>query len=191
VTLRATKGTAGSDRVELIWPDNTIQNQWLQITVKADTNTGLAAPDVFYFGNLMGDATYNGVVTGSDVSNIKATVSTSATLASPTDLNRNATITGSDVSLAKLSVGASLPMITALATAPAVAEPATSQATPQARRPSIGRTPGVPAIRLAKRRPSIQYAIPMTLPKAFVQKSIKPQRIWDRALADRAAVLLD
>ena len=51
VTVRAGAGTGGSDRVELTWPDNTIHNQWLQVTVLADANTGLATPDVFYFGS--------------------------------------------------------------------------------------------------------------------------------------------
>jgi len=40
--------------VTLIWADNTIQKQWLEVTVLATVNTGLAAPDVFYFGNAMG-----------------------------------------------------------------------------------------------------------------------------------------
>ena len=40
VSVRVGAGTGGSDRVELIWPDNTIHNQWLQVTVLADANTG-------------------------------------------------------------------------------------------------------------------------------------------------------
>jgi hypothetical protein len=39
----------------LIWPDGAIRNQWLQVTVLADDVTGLAAPDVFYFGNAVGE----------------------------------------------------------------------------------------------------------------------------------------
>src|SRR5258706_11646842 len=33
-----------SDRVELIWADNAIQNAWLQVTVLADVATGLTLP---------------------------------------------------------------------------------------------------------------------------------------------------
>ena len=45
----------GADRVTLIWPDNAIQKQWLQVTVLATADTGLAAADVFYFGNAIGE----------------------------------------------------------------------------------------------------------------------------------------
>ena len=49
----------------LIWNDNNLDNvvdaneavakQWLEVTVLATTNTGLAANDVFYFGNAVGE----------------------------------------------------------------------------------------------------------------------------------------
>ena len=62
VLLRPGEGDGGSDRIEITWPDGAIKNTWLQVTVKGndarggyDTNTGLAASDVFYFGNLVGD----------------------------------------------------------------------------------------------------------------------------------------
>ena len=52
ITVRAGAGTGGSDRVTLIWNDNNLDgvvdaneavaNQWLQVTVKATANTGLA-----------------------------------------------------------------------------------------------------------------------------------------------------
>ena len=55
-------------RVTMTWPDNTIQNQWLQVTVKADpATTGLVADDVFYYGNLIGEATGDGKVDAVDV----------------------------------------------------------------------------------------------------------------------------
>jgi len=66
VTVRAGAGTSGSDRVTLIWNDNNldavadaneaIAKQWLEVTVLATANTGLAADDVFYFGNAIGDS---------------------------------------------------------------------------------------------------------------------------------------
>ena len=55
VTVRAGAGAGGSDRVTIIWPDNAIERQWLRVTVKATGNTGLATPDVFYFGNAIGE----------------------------------------------------------------------------------------------------------------------------------------
>ncbi len=63
VVVRQGAGAAGSDRVEVIWPDGAIRNTWLQVTVKGndsaggfDANTGLAASEVFYFGNIVGDS---------------------------------------------------------------------------------------------------------------------------------------
>jgi len=59
-------GAGGSHRVAIIWPDHAIQDTWLQVTVLANQDTGLAGPDVFYFGNLRGDADGNGFVDGLD-----------------------------------------------------------------------------------------------------------------------------
>ena len=56
VLVRQGKGAGNSDRVTITWDDNVIQNEWLQVTVLADANTGLSAPDVFYFGNAIGES---------------------------------------------------------------------------------------------------------------------------------------
>ena len=42
-------------RVTLVWDDGAIRNRWLRVTVLPTDRTGLATPDVFYFGNLAGD----------------------------------------------------------------------------------------------------------------------------------------
>jgi len=55
VSVREDAGTGGSDRVTLIWEDQAIHNQWLQVTVKATPATGLDEADVFYFGNAIGE----------------------------------------------------------------------------------------------------------------------------------------
>ncbi len=55
IAVRPGAGEAGSDRITLLWPDRAIQKQWLQVTVGATVGTGLAAPDVFYFGNAVGE----------------------------------------------------------------------------------------------------------------------------------------
>ena len=49
-------GMSGADRIEITWPNNAIQNAWLQVTMKADANTGLPADDVFYFGTAVGES---------------------------------------------------------------------------------------------------------------------------------------
>ena len=56
ITVRPGAGANGSDRVTILWDNNAIQNEWLQVTVKANTSTtGLSTPDVFYFGNAIGE----------------------------------------------------------------------------------------------------------------------------------------
>jgi hypothetical protein len=61
VTVRAGAGVGGSDRVTIVWPDGAIVNTWLRVTVLANSNTALAAPDVHYWGNAIGET---GSVTG-------------------------------------------------------------------------------------------------------------------------------
>jgi len=55
VDVRQGQGVGGSDRVTIVFDDNVIQNEWLQVTVLAD-NLGLAQDDVFYFGNAIGES---------------------------------------------------------------------------------------------------------------------------------------
>ena len=52
---QARHGVGGSGRVTITWADGAIRNEWLQVTVNPTAVTGLTAPDVFYFGNLVGD----------------------------------------------------------------------------------------------------------------------------------------
>ena len=56
ITVRPGAGQDGADRITLIWADNAIRNSWLQVTVLATDATGLAANDVFYFGNAVGES---------------------------------------------------------------------------------------------------------------------------------------
>ena len=39
------------------WPDNAIANRWLRVTVKANDQTGLSVPEVYYLGHLLGEMT--------------------------------------------------------------------------------------------------------------------------------------
>jgi hypothetical protein len=69
VAVRAGAGVKGSHRVTLTWPDGALRNAWLQVTLLATANTGLASPDVFYFGNAVGESgnsTLNAQVTPAD-----------------------------------------------------------------------------------------------------------------------------
>jgi len=56
ITVRPHAGDNDSDRVTIVWNDDAIQSQWLQVTVLATENTGLAEPDVFCFGNAIGES---------------------------------------------------------------------------------------------------------------------------------------
>ena len=67
--IRPGAGVEGTTRIEFTWADRAIRNEWLQVTVKADANTGLSAADVFYFGNAVGesgDSAADAVVSSAD-----------------------------------------------------------------------------------------------------------------------------
>jgi len=66
ISIRTGAGASGEDRVTLIWPDNTIQDEWLQISILNTPATGLPAPDIFYFGSAIGE-------TGNDPSHAMVT----------------------------------------------------------------------------------------------------------------------
>src|SRR5947208_1143220 len=103
--VRAGAGVGGSDRVEITWADNAIAHvRWLQVKVLANANTNLAAADVFYFGDAIGDT--NGgnsthvFVNGSDESNIRANSTSSADVTNIYDMNRDGVVDSTDESIA-------------------------------------------------------------------------------------------
>ncbi len=55
-------GTGGSTRIKIEFPDQTFRNTWLRVTVLANSRTGLASNDVFYFGNAVGDTGVGNIV---------------------------------------------------------------------------------------------------------------------------------
>ena len=62
-------GVSGYDGVALIWADGAIVDRWVEVTVLSTANgggLGLAADDVFYFANLVGDCDGDGEVGSSD-----------------------------------------------------------------------------------------------------------------------------
>src|SRR5262249_15825436 len=69
ISVRAGAGVGGSDRIEIVWNNNAIQKQWLQVVMKTDaadggTGTGLTQlagytagyGDVFYFGHALANS---------------------------------------------------------------------------------------------------------------------------------------
>ncbi|MEM7317325.1 MAG: hypothetical protein AAF497_29720 [Planctomycetota bacterium] len=70
ITTRVGEGVGGSDRVTVIWNDNDIQKQWLEVRVLPTVNTGLSQVDVHYWGNAVGevgDSTTNAYVNATDI----------------------------------------------------------------------------------------------------------------------------
>jgi len=108
ISVRYGAGSGGSDRVTLIWADNAIQKQWLQVTVKATVNTGLAADDVFYFGNAIGEtgnSHTDAQVNSTDVNGARANPQFSINPASITnvyDFNRDKLVNSTDVNVARI-----------------------------------------------------------------------------------------
>jgi hypothetical protein len=105
IVARPGAGVGGSTRVELIWADNAIQKQWLQVTVKANGTTGLTADTAFYFGNAIGetgDTPGNTNVTAVDeigarfnAANLTAQ-STATAIVNPFDFNRDKLVNAAD-----------------------------------------------------------------------------------------------
>jgi hypothetical protein len=63
ISVRPGAGIGGTDRLEIVWANGVIANQWLEVIVKGNdslggfnTNTGLAASDVFFWGNRIADS---------------------------------------------------------------------------------------------------------------------------------------
>ena len=134
VMVRPGMGIGGSDRIEIIFPDGAITNEWLQVTVNASSNTGLTAADVFYFGNLVGGTGQHNniaIVNTTDIAIAKLAANTSADLTSISDFNRSGVTNVTDVAIAKLNNQHSIPLFTAATpplAAPAVARSAVALA---------------------------------------------------------------
>jgi hypothetical protein len=116
IVVRAGAGTSGADRVEILWGANAPKNTWLQVTVKGNdalggsrTNTGLAASDVFYFGNRMGD-TGSGTATSeitsvSDETATRNNTGAGAAISNVFDHDRSGAVSMSDAIAARNNLG--------------------------------------------------------------------------------------
>jgi len=108
-----------NDRIELVWPDNTIVDRWLEVIVKNNANTGLAAQDVFFYGNMPGDTNNDptGVfktIDATDQNNIKIAATNpnntglyfsyplSAAISNLWDVNRDGDVNANDQLAAKI-----------------------------------------------------------------------------------------
>ena len=97
--FRSGEGEGGSDRVMIVWPDGVIANQWLEVTVLANDNTGLEADEVFYFGNAVGDtgdSPFFAIVDDVDFDAIGANHADSAGIENVFDINRDGRVDPTD-----------------------------------------------------------------------------------------------
>lgn len=122
VTRRAGAGVGGADRITLLWADRAIKNQWLRVTVLANTRTDLPAADVFYFGNLVGetgDSATAAAVTAADVLAVRSNLfKTGLAVTHTLDFNRDGRVNTADFVIARGAVANN--SLTLLTTSPTV-----------------------------------------------------------------------
>jgi len=145
VTLRRGAGDGGSDRITLYFSDfsapptavpSGVANGWLGVTIKANPDTGLARPDTFYFGNLIGetgDALTPTRVSAADLGGLKAHLNQQATVASPYDINHDGRVNALDLGIAKKYLNQTLAPVAPPQPVPAPS-PASSADEPTVRR---------------------------------------------------------
>jgi hypothetical protein len=124
-------GTGGSDRIVIRLPDNTYRNEWVQVTVNPTADTGLSSPDVFYFGNAVGDDGHgltNAIVDSSNEAGARRDAhgfASSASLADLYDFNRDGSVNITDQLIARASVDTAATALQYF-TAPTLADPGTT-----------------------------------------------------------------
>jgi ELWxxDGT repeat protein len=124
VSVRPGAGAGGADRVTITFADGAVRNAWLEATVKSNGRTGLSSPDVFYFGNLVGDAGGIGPsststsVNAIDFVRTRSGMNPSAPVTSPLDFNRDGRVSPIDLALVRANHFRSLPLIGAPIPAP-------------------------------------------------------------------------
>jgi len=112
ILVRGGAGVGGSTRIEFVWANGSIRNQWLQVTTKADASTGLSSPDVFYFRSLVGqsgEAAVNGLFTVGPGDEAAARLHPqsfldSAAVDNPYDYDRDGKVNAADQLIARYSL---------------------------------------------------------------------------------------
>jgi hypothetical protein len=108
--VRPGAAAGGSTRVSFTWDDGILRNRWLQVTVKANRNTGLASADAFSFGSLAGDAGGDALTVdgGEALATRSALFGGPVSAASPFDHNRDGRVDVRDLAAVRENQGASL-----------------------------------------------------------------------------------
>jgi len=137
ISVRPGAGQDGSDRIVITWPDGAIAKQWLQVTLKATANSGLAGDDVFYFGNAIGETgndPVNALVNATDVIAARDNPHgplNQAEIDNPFDFNRDRLVNATDVILARDNGTSPFNALRLIAVPPPV-EPAAGPTAPRA-----------------------------------------------------------
>ncbi len=103
LTVRTGAGQRGSDRVSLVWEAGAIANQWLRVSIPANEATGLAVPDLFYFGNAVGESAAaggNAEVNAFDFAGARDHAG-AAGVESRYDYDRSGQVDGADLAIAR------------------------------------------------------------------------------------------
>ncbi len=105
VSVRAGAGTGGSDRVEITWTDGSITQEWLEVTVNADANTGLSAPYTFFYGSVIansgtGDTGALAITSSTDENGARSHAGI-ATVSNIYDYNKDGFVNSSDENAAR------------------------------------------------------------------------------------------
>ena len=157
VSVRRGAGAGRTDRVAVTFADGAIANRWLRVTMKSTANTGLPAPDVFFYGNLVGETGAAAApepaypplrVDRADLLNVRRNFARSAghtPATDPCDHNRDGAVNGADLLLTARNLGRTLDAIklpaagtASAAVAPAAAPPQTLRARPPIRASLFG-----------------------------------------------------
>jgi hypothetical protein len=117
VSVRRSVGAYGTDRLTLTLPDNAARNTWVKVTVAAGPRTGLDFPDVFFFGNLVGNTDNDRAaptVNAADVMLTRMNVGrTNVAAPNRFDFNRDVKIDAADVLIVRNNQRHTLPLFTA------------------------------------------------------------------------------
>ena len=116
VVVREGAGGVGTDRVTIVFADNAVRNTWLQLTILADAHTGFAVPEVFYFGNLVGETGDAGSplrVGSLDLAGVRRRLNTTALIDNPYDFNRDGRVNSLDLAAVRANLNRTLAPLTA------------------------------------------------------------------------------
>ena len=120
VSLRRGAGPGGSDRITLVWNDysattnpanEAVGNGYLEVTIEANSRTGLTTDAKFRFGNLIADANGDRTVNLADFGALRADFNQSGlSIANGrSDFNRDGTVNLADFGLLRGNFNKSLP----------------------------------------------------------------------------------